>query len=174
MKYVKLFEHFVNEFADTNRAYPYHFEGAVYQDEDNPEEGAEGIAFSFETATERRIKYNVSLELRRFNYDFSFVPEHGGFNTMTAENDALRVIATVAKILIDIVENYYIQPVPIVVKGSIVKGKEASGLENKRDRIYKHIAQREIHGVKPKDPNVRGYEFVDLGRLGFQLNPIYA
>lgn len=170
MKYVKLFEQFVNEAIDLHNAYPYTYAGGSFADEADGG-GADGLSFNF--TTEGRTDYDVILEMRNFNYDFTFNPQRGGHNTMTEEHDALRVLATVSKILIDIIENYAIDAIPIVVKGSRVIGKEELGTENKRDRIYKNIAQRVTRHIKPKDPNVLGYEFVDLQRFGFQLNPIY-
>jgi len=182
MRHLQTFNQFINEAIDLRSAYPFRVEsgGHPYPD------GTIGyITYGFKT--DGGSKYHVSLTLSdeipdETEYDFFFSTEVDGqlksSKTQTGEHDALRVFATVTAILKNIIETKKLKPFGIRIKGANKPGENdvesTEHVENSRDRIYKHVARREVASIhKTATPGTKGYRMHDKGKDGLLLTPVF-
>ena len=166
MKYVKIFEQFVNEILDPKSAYPFVKNKVVHDDDGN----LHGLQYNFNSQAGTAYHATLVRDPSRTYYDFNFRPKEGKFETMTGEKDALRIITTAGQILKHMLQSYEVLPIPVKIKG-VPKRGESKAEESSRDRIYKHILFKDLSNIKPGNPLIQRYDMIDVGPMGFIMEP---
>jgi hypothetical protein len=166
MKHVKLFEQFVNEAIDTKSAYPYRLDHVGKGDD-----GVYNLEYEFKSAGGKEYDVTLIIAPNKSQYEFNFKTKNGWFDTMTRENDSFRILATVGSIFKDALSKHVLLPVTIKING-MHKAGENTEEQSARDRIYKHMLQKELRHIKPGNPLIKTYDLGDMHEDGLVLEPI--